>query len=324
MAVILFMSAAGAAMMGRYRLTAGDIWKICTGTMEYAMKRDVFLKIRLPRIVFAGMAGAALSVSGMVYQEIFGNPLVSPDVMGVSGGACVGAVWAIALGAGPVVVQAFALSFGLFAVVLSVALARAMGRGRNLYLLLGGIVVKAAADAAVMAFKYMADPAGELAAMEYWLMGSFHSIRWADLKGAALVVIPMLFLLWLLRFPIAVLSLGDEEAMSLGLKAASVKRLCLGAATLLVAATVSVTGIVTWVGLIVPHMARFLTGKSLTGEFGFCAMAGAAFVIWMDTLARTLTEAELPVSILTSAAGGAFLLLVLFRRRMRGEETWNM
>ena len=320
MAAVLVITGLAAASIGRYGLTVTDIWKICTGTMDHAMAENVFFKVRLPRILFSGIAGAALAVSGMVYQELFQNPLVSPDVMGVSGGACVGAVAAILFGAGAFWIQTAAFLSGILAVCLSMFFAGLMGRGNRVHLLLSGIVVKALADAALMALKYGADPAGQLALMDYWLMGSFHKIRWADIFGTVPFAGFLMVLLWLLRFRLSVLALGDEDAKSLGLPVPLIKWTCIFAATLLAAATVSVTGIVTWVGLIVPHMARFLTGESLTKHFGFCAMGGAVFVIWADTLARSLASAEIPVSIMTSAFGAVFLLAVLLRRRGREPE----
>lgn len=315
----LLAAVLASAAVGRYGLTICDLWKICTGTMEHPMKADVFLKIRLPRILFAGLTGAALSVSGMVYQELFQNPLVSPDVMGVSGGACVGAVAAILCGAGGLWIQGAAFLAGMAAVLLTVCLANLMGHGNRVHLLLSGIVVKAAADSALMALKYAADPMGQLALMDYWLMGSFHKIRWADVKAAAGPVLVLLLGLWGLRFRLAVLSLGDEDARSLGLSVQVVKWTAVFGATALAAATVSVTGVVTWVGLIVPHMVRFFTGGSLTKYFGTCAVSGAVFMIVTDTLARSVTSAEIPISILTSAFGAVFLLAVLMRREYRKE-----
>lgn len=304
--------------IGRFPLTPEDIGKIFAGTMEEVMKRDVLLKIRLPRLLFAGITGAGLSAAGMVYQELFHNPLASPDVLGVSGGAGVGAALAILLGTGIAGVQTFALLFGLLSVFLALSLGRLMGRKNSVNLILAGIVVKALSDAGLMALKYLADPQRQLAAIDYWLMGSFQTAMWQQVKTVLPVTIASLFILWLMRHLLFVLSLGEEEAESLGVPAGKLRILSIIIATVLVAASVSVTGQIAWVALIVPHMVRIFTGENLMKSFGICISLGAALMILMDTAARSLTASEIPISILTSGAGAIFLLTVLFRYRRKG------
>lgn len=319
MAGVLVLSVLMTSCIGRFPLTIKEIWEICTGTMQEAVKEDVFLKIRMSRTFFVGMTGAGLAISGLVYQELLQNPLVSPDVLGVSGGACVGAVGAILMGGSALAVQASALAFGLLAVFLTVALSRLIGGQRTVNMILAGIVVKAVADAIIMGFKYMADPSRQLPSIDYWMMGSFHTVRWTEVRMVLPIVIAAVLVLWLMRWKLQVMSFGEEEAKSLGIPAGRVKLICILAATVLVASSVSVTGVVAWTGLIVPHMVRFFSGDNLMKNFGVCGCAGAVFMIWTDTLARSLTAAEIPVSIITSAAGAVFLLAVLIRRRKRGE-----
>lgn len=319
MLVILIGSVLVTCCIGRFPLSLRDIWEICTGTMEEAIKRDVFLKIRLSRTFFVGMTGAALAIAGLVYQELFQNPLVSPDVLGVSSGACVGAVGAILLGSSALLIQTSALVFGLLTVFLTVALSRLIGRQQAVNMILAGIVVKAVADAVIMAFKYLADPNRQLPSIDYWMMGSFHTVRWSEVCMVLPFFIISLLLLWLLRFKLQVMSLGEEEAKSLGIPVERLRFFCILLATVLVASSVSVTGVISWVGLIVPHMVRFFTGHNLMKNFGICGCAGAILMIWTDTLARSLTAAEIPISILTSFIGAVFLLFVLIRRRRRGE-----
>lgn len=304
--------------VGRFPLSLEDIWKICTGTMEEAVKRDVFLKIRLPRLLFAGMTGAGLAVAGMVYQELFHNPLAAPDVLGVSGGAGAGAALAILLGAGSTGIQAFALSFGLLAVFLALTLGKLMGRRNPVNLILAGIVVKALADAGLMALKYLADPLRQLPAIDYWLMGSFQTALWPQVRSVLPVMAVALLLLWLMRQLLFVLSLGEEEAESLGIPAGRLGLFLIVIATVLVAAGVSVTGQIAWAALIVPHMVRIFTGENLIKSFGSCALLGAALMMLTDTVARSVTASEIPISILTSGAGALFLLAVLFRYRRKG------
>lgn len=289
------------------------------------MKASVFLKIRLPRTVFAGITGAALSISGLVYQELFRNPLVSPDVLGVGGGASAGAVAAIVCGGGVIAVRAFALTGGLAVVALALLLAKWIGTGRQtggertVGMVLAGIVVKALADAAVMAMKYTADPSRQLPSIDYWLMGSLQNIRWREVLYMLPFALFPLGLLYLLRWRIQVLSFGDDEAKSLGIPVGLVKIICAAAACVPIAAGAAFTGVISWVGLIVPHMVRRLSGEGLMKNFSLCGLAGASFMMLTDTLARSLTAAEIPISILTSAAGAVFLLGIFLRNRYRSK-----
>lgn len=317
MILLLAVTAAGSCCIGRYPLAPDDLWQILTGTGS-PMARDVLLKIRLPRVVFAGLSGWALAAAGMVYQELMRNPLVSPDILGVSGGACVGAVFAILAGGGALLVQGFALTGGIVAVVLTVWLSGLIGRNSRIGLVLAGIVVKALMDAVLMACKYFSDPASQLVTIDYWMMGSFHTIHWSDVWFTLPIGAVSFFVLWLLRWKLQILSFGEEEAGSLGVPVKMIKYIAVGASTLLVACTVSVSGVVVWTGLIVPHMVRQAFGANLKEHLSICGCAGAVFMICMDTLARSLTAAEIPVSILTSAAGAVFLTVILIHRKRRG------
>lgn len=325
MLAVLFLCGGISCCVGRYPLRLTDIWSLCTGGMEDAMKASVFLKIRLPRTVFAGITGAALSISGLVYQELFRNPLVSPDVLGVGGGASAGAVAAIVCGGGVIAVRAFALTGGLAVVALALLLAKWIGTGRQtggertVGMVLAGIVVKALADAAVMAMKYTADPSRQLPSIDYWLMGSLQNIRWREVLYMLPFALFPLGLLYLLRWRIQVLSFGDDEAKSLGIPVGLVKIICAAAACVPIAAGAAFTGVISWVGLIVPHMVRRLSGEGLMKNFSLCGLAGASFMMLTDTLARSLTAAEIPISILTSAAGAVFLLGIFLRNRYRSK-----
>lgn len=319
LALLLAGTFLGSCCIGRFPLTLGEILEICAGTMEDGMKRDIFLKIRLSRTLFAGMAGAALAVSGLVYQELFANPLVSPDVLGVSGGACVGAVGVILLGGSALAVQTSALAFGILTVILALGLSKVMGGAGRVNLLLSGIVMKALMDAAIMTCKYLADPSGQLASIDYWLMGSLNRIGWEEVRLTAPFTGLAFGVLCLFRWQLQVLSLGEEEAKTLGVSTGITKLAGIGAATVLAAVCTAMTGVVSWVGLIVPHMVRFLLGKNLLMNFGVCGLAGAILMIWTDTAARSLTASEIPVSIVTSVLGAVFLLLVLVRKRRKGE-----
>ena len=299
--------------IGRYPLTPDDLIEIVAGRCGDTMKRSVFLTIRLPRTLLVCLSGMALSLAGWVYQSIFMNTLVSPDVLGVSGGCAVGAILAMLSGLPAAFVQGSSLLAGLAAVLLTLAMARVVGRCQNLAMLLSGIVVGALANSIIMLLKYTADPSGELAAIEYWLMGSFHTAQWPKVTSVLPVLIPGFILILALRHPIRLLSLGDEEAQSLGVSVGWIKYTALIASTALVAGVVSVAGSVSWLGLIVPHLCRLSGGERRATPIEVM-LAGGALLSAADLIARTLTASEIPISILTSFMGAAFLTAVLFVR----------
>jgi len=301
---------------GRFQLSISDIFAVITGSCGDAMKESVFLRIRLPRTLMAFLAGMALSLAGWVYQSIFMNTLVSPDVLGVSGGCSVGAIAAILLGLPAAYIQGFSLAAGLITVAVTLLLARAIGRYGSIAMLMSGIVIGALANSIIMLLKYTADPNGQLAAIEYWLMGSFHSANRAQLASMAAVVIPGCIVSLLLSHPVRLLSLGDDEAAALGVTVGPVKYISLTAATAMVAGVISVAGSVSWLGLIVPHVCRIAGGESRWTPVSVC-LAGGGLLTIGDTIARTLTSGEIPISILTSFMGAAFLLALLVGRAHR-------
>lgn len=316
--IFLFvLSFAAVLCIGRFPLTVNDIRNIITGAETDGIKKSVFLSVRLPRAVFAAVNGAALAVSGYTYQELFRNPLAAPDVLGVSGGACVGAAAAMLAGFSAAAVQISSLAFGLLTVAVTVGLSLLIGRRRTVSLVLAGIVVKAAADAVIMCLKYTADPTGQMAYIDYKLMGSYHTVSWDDVYMLLLFTAIPLGILYFFRWRLQILSLGDEEAKSLGVSSGILRVIIIILATVPVAAGVSVTGIVSWAGLIVPHTVRFFADGNIKKDFGLCIFAGGAFMLWADAAARSLTAAEIPISIITSTVGAAFLLIVLVRKKRR-------
>ena len=206
---------------------------------------------------------------------------------------------------------------GLCGAALSLLLARAIGGKRYFNLIICGIILGALANAAIMALKYMADPTHQLAVIDYWLMGSFHLASWDQLRAIAPLFLAAGTVLVLLRYRLKVLTLGDEDAASLGVRVVPVRLACVASATVLVAASVSVSGIVSWVGLIVPHLVRSVLGDRFEANFFQSAVCGAALLLAADTLARSLLPSEIPISILTSLIGAVFLALFLFLRRER-------
>ena len=319
LALLLAVSFLLSCLWGRYPLSPADLWEILSGQAAGTMKANVFWNIRVARVCLAALCGAALSLAGFAYQGLFRNPLVSPDVLGVSGGASVGAICAILFSGGSLAaLQVLSFAGGLATVALSLLLARAIGGNRYFNLILSGVILGALANAAIMAMKYMADPAQELAVIDYWLMGSFHLASWEKLRSAAPLILLAGAVLTLLRYRLKVLTLGDEEAASLGVAVGPVRLACIVCATVLTAASVSVSGIVSWVGLIVPHLVRTVLGEDFEANFFQSILWGAALLLLADTLARSLLPAEIPISILTSLMGAVFLAVFLIRRR-RGE-----
>lgn len=319
LAALLAASFLLSCLCGRYPLSLADLWDILAGRAAGTMMENVFWNIRVARTCVTALCGGALSLAGFVYQGLFRNPLVSPDVLGVSGGASVGAICAILFwGGSAAALRLFSFAGGILTVALSLLLARAIGGNRYFNLIISGIILGALANAAIMALKYIADPTQELAVIDYWLMGSFSLANWDKLWAIAPLILPAGAVLALLRYRLKVLTLGDEEAASLGVAVAPVRLVCIGCATVLVAASVSVSGIVSWVGLIVPHLVRAVLGDRFEANFFQSILCGASLLLVADTLARSLLPSEIPISILTSFIGAAFLAAFLIHRK-RGE-----
>lgn len=314
--IILVSAAAVSLLAGRYSLSLNDIADICLGRDADPMSVSVFMRIRLPRTLTVLISGIALSLAGWLYQSIFMNTLVSPDVLGVSAGCSVGAIAAILAGGSAFAIQTASFAAGIVSVVLTLLLARAVGRSGNASMLLSGIVIGALANSCIMLMKYAADPHGELAAIEYWLMGSFHSAGWKEFRTMLSVVIPCAALILCLARPVRMLAYGDDEARSMGVPAAPVKYAALISATGMVAAVVSAAGSISWLGLIVPHICRIAGGEVSTTPYEVC-LCGGALTLFADVLARTLTSGEIPISIITSFMGAVFLCFVLIFRAFR-------
>lgn len=302
-------------LCGRYTLVPADLWEILSGQAAGTMKENVFWNIRVARTCVTALCGGALSLAGFAYQGLFRNPLVSPDVLGVSGGASVGAICAILFwGGSTAALQLFSFAGGIAAVALSLLLARAIGGNRYFNLIISGIILSALANAAIMALKYIADPTQQLAVIDYWLMGSFNLASWNKLRLIAPPILAAGAVLVLLRYRLKVLTLGDEEAAGLGVPVGSTRLICIAAATVLVAASVMVSGIVSWVGLIVPHLVRSVLGERFEANLFQSILCGASLLLIADTLARSLLPSEIPISILTSLIGALFLAAFLLWR----------
>ena len=276
--------------------------------------------IRLPRVFAAVLVGAGVAAAGAAYQTLFRNPLVSPDILGVSTGAGLGAVLGIFLSLPVAGIQLLAFAVGLATVGLVYAIA-SLVRERDpiLVLVLAGVVVGSLAGAAISLMKILADPYDQLPAIVFWLLGSLSAIRKGEVWAAAPLVALGLVPLVALRWRINVLSLGDEEAKALGVEAGRLRLFVVAAATLMTASVVAISGVIGWVGLVIPHIARMAVGPSFDRLLPTAMLLGASYLLLVDTLARTMARIEVPIGILTAIIGAPFFLWLL----ARGREGWS-
>jgi iron complex transport system permease protein len=308
--------------VGRYPVPAGDLltllWSKLTGAphdLAPAVEQVVF-GVRGPRVLAALLVGGALALAGAAYQSLFRNPLVSPDILGVSSGAALGAVLGIFLSLDVFAIQGLAFAFGLLAVLGAYAIAaRLRTHDPLLVLVLAGVVLGALLGACLALLKYLADPYNQLPAITYWLLGSLATATAADAWSILPAVLAGGGVLWLARWRINVLALGDEEAASLGVKPARVRAAVIAAATLMTAAAVSISGVIGWVGLLVPHVARLLVGPDFRRLAPVSLLLGAAFMLGVDTLARTAAAIEIPLGVLTAFVGTPIFLWLLASAR---------
>jgi iron complex transport system permease protein len=277
----------------------------------------VLFRIRLPRVAAAVLIGAGLSAAGAAYQSLFRNPLASPDLLGVSAGAGLGTVVGILLGLPVVAIQFFGFAGGLVTVGIVILLATKLGRGDILVLVLAGIVVGTLAGAGIALVKVLADPYDQLPAITFWLLGSLAATKAADITAVAPLVVLGLTLLVLMRWRIGVLSLGDDEARSLGIEVGRLRTLVIVAATLITASAVAISGVIGWVGLMVPHIARLIVGPRFDRMLPIAVLIGAIFMTLVDTVARTAARVEIPLGILTALVGGPIFVWLLARSRRR-------
>lgn len=323
--LILVVSFFFSMCIGRYAITPIDVVKIIvahfTNTLENfdSICVNVVMQVRLPRILLSMIIGAGLACSGASYQCLFGNPLVSPDILGVSAGAGFGASLGILLSASSAVVQVQALVFGLAAVGIVLFISRVQKKTQLYMLVLSGVIVGALFEALVSLIKYVADPQDKLPAITVWLMGSLASASYNKVAIAAMTIVPCMVILFALRWKMNLLSLSEEEAKSLGVKVDQLRIVIIIVSTLMTAVSVSLCGIIGWIGLVIPHIARFFVGDDHRGLVPSCIILGAAYLLLIDGMARTITAAEVPLSILTAIIGAPFFAIIL-RKTMGGND----
>lgn len=324
LAVLLVVLIATSLTVGTYDLSIPDIAEVLAaklGLVESPSNSKavtVLAVIRLPRVVIAALAGAALAVSGAAYQGIFKNPMVSPDILGVSAGAGAGAALALLLGLSSIAVHAMSFAFGIIAVLVVMAIARSFGKSGNaiVVMILAGTVIASVFSAFTSLLKYVADPDDTLPQITYWLMGSFaRSGNEANVWTMAACLAIGGGLLLFMRWRINVMSFGDDEARAMGVNVGKTRAVIIAAATLLTSITVCMCGSVGWVGLIIPHIMRLTTGPNYRSLIPLSMLGGACFMVVVDDIARIAVPGELPISVLTALIGAPLFLFLLARGR---------
>ncbi|MDR0818827.1 MAG: iron ABC transporter permease [Oscillospiraceae bacterium] len=318
----LLLMAIGALSLGRYQIIApwqtvqilfSKIPGVDLGLPQTLV--DVVFKIRLPRVIAALLIGGALSLAGASYQGMFKNPLVSPDLLGVSSGACVGASFAILAGLGSYLTQAFAFAGGIITVALTLLIPRILKRDSTIILVLSGVIVGGFMSSIIGITKYVADTETQLPELVFWTMGSIAKVTVTSLNTTAWIMIAAGIILIAMRWRINLLSLEDKTAKMLGVNIKFERTLAIVAATLLTATAVCLSGTIGWVGLVIPHITRMIAGSDNNRLLPASALVSGCFMLIIDTVARTLTNGEIPLSILTGIVGAPFFIFSLAKER---------
>ena len=320
-AMILLPTVTGILCMcfGRMKLPVSDvinsICSIFTGEIDNLQVYSVVVNLRLPRILMAIIVGAGLTCAGDTFQSLFSNPLATPDILGVTSGTCVGAILAIILSCSILETQLIALVFGLISVLFTMKIAGKNKSGSMVYLVLAGVIASSLFNAIGSLLKYTADPQDKLPEITYWLMGSFTSASYQKILIGCPLIVAGIIIIYLLRWRLNILSLSEDEAKSSGIDIKKTRMLFILASTIITASCVSMCGQVGWIGLLIPHCARMLVGSNNRYVIPLSISLGACFMIIIDTLSRTVSVIELPLSILTAIIGAPVFISLLSKNR---------
>ncbi|MFD5557102.1 FecCD family ABC transporter permease [Streptomyces sp. NPDC127068] len=320
---VCLLVALGALAVGRYVVPPNEIVRMLLGQVVpidqtwTATEQTVVLDVRLPRLILSVLVGGGLALGGAALQGVFRNPLVSPDVIGVSSGASFGGVLALVLGLGSIGLVSSAFVCGLAALAVVLMIGRLSTGSPLLMIVLGGTVTGAFFAALVSFTTYVADPYSELPSIVFWLLGSLSTADYGKVLVAAVPVVAGAAVVLVLRWRLNVLSLGDEDAQALGVPPRTTRVWLLAAVALMTAGAVAVSGLIGWVGLVVPHLARLWVGTDHRIQLPAAFLVGGAYLTLVDTLSRTVTEAEMPLGILTAVIGVPFFVAILARSRNR-------
>ena len=309
-----------AMSVGRSQISGADLWQATLsgvlgwGEPNHPLAQTVVFEIRGPRVLAAMLVGAGLAMAGAAFQGLFRNPLVSPDILGASAGAALGAVLGIFFSLSILGIQALAFLGGLLAVGMVYVVSASFRQGDPvLLLILTGVVLGSLVGAGIGLIKYLADPYNQLPAITFWLLGSLASTTADDVFKLALPIAAGGLVLLLLRHRMNVMSLTEDEARSMGVNTTRIRWVVVVGATLVTSAGVAMAGVIGWVGLVVPHMARFLVGPSFDRLLPASALLGASFLLLIDTLARSMAHIEVPLGLLTAVVGTPFFIALLRR-----------
>lgn len=303
--------------IGRYPLSISLLVKVIASKFLPIVKtwpdtiETVIFKIRLPRIIAAILVGGSLSVSGAVYQGMFKNPLVSPDILGVSAGAAFGAASAIFLSFTSVGIQITSFVFGLTAVILVYIISKRIREDAIISLVITGVLVSSIFTSLTSSIKYIADTNDKLPTITFWLMGSLSNVSLRDIKSVIIPIALGIIPLYILRWRLNVLSLNEDEAKTLGLNTGKIRFIVVICSTLITAASVSISGMIGWIGLVIPHLSRMIVGPDFRILLPTTILLGSSYLLIIDNIARSVATVEIPIGILTSLVGAPFFIFLL-------------
>lgn len=313
--LVLICCAVLSLSLGRFYIAPSDVMATLFNIGGSEIQHNIIFNLRLPRVIAAILVGAALAASGAVYQGVFRNPLVSPDLLGVSSGACVGASFAILCGWGILATQTTAFIGGIIAVMITMTIPKLMQRDANILLILSGIIVSGFMMACLGLLKYLADPETQLADIVYWQLGSLTKTDYHNLRLLSPIILVTLLLLFAMRWRINVLSLGEREATLVGVNVKFERNVMVVNATLLTASAVCLSGTIGWIGLIIPHLSRLMIGDNNVKTLPISMLLGAIFLLVVDTVARNLYAQEIPLGIITGFLGAPCFAWALIKQK---------
>jgi len=318
--ITLFILSLG---LGRYPVSPQEVINIHSanilGVPQPSVPNTVVIEVRLPRILAAILVGATLSLAGGSFQGLFRNPLVSPDILGVSAGAGFGAALAILLSGDRIAIEISAFCFALLAVAIVYTVSKVVKGNRTLSLVLAGLAISSLFSASLSLMEYIANPTTQLPTIIYWLMGSLASLSLLDVAVAAIPMLSGIIILVLMRWRFNVLAMGEEEAQAMGVNGGRMRIIVILCCTMISASAVCISGIIGWVGLVIPHISRLLVGPDHKRLLPVCLLFGGSYLLLIDDIARTISNLEIPLGILTAMIGAPFFLYMLSRR----EKGWS-
>ena len=314
---LLLVSSFLSISLGRYPISLNSILSIIQGKEIIRSEYHIIVNLRIPRLLASILVGAALSASGMMYQSIFQNPLVSPDLLGVTSGACVGAAFSIVLGLSSHYIALISFFIGILSVLLCLGISSLTRNKTNLILVFAGIIIGRFMDSVIGMLKYFADAESQLGDIVNWQLGTMSKVTMPSVRIMSIIILPCLTFSLLLRWRLNILSIGEKDAYSLGVNVKTNRIILIALSTLLTAASVCFCGTISWVGLIMPHIARWIMGSDNRRTLPFAMILGSCFLVISDLFARAATDYELPLGVITGLVGAPVFGIILLKRSKR-------